>query len=111
MKTIENRTFDDERALYNLKDTLVKNCTFSGPKDGESVLKETRNIKVIDSKFSLRYPIWHAQKYQLINSVLDENTRAPIWYSNDGLIDKCNIKGVKLLRECNNVKIIDSDID
>ena len=111
MEIIENKTFDEERALYNLKDGLVKNCTFAGPKDGESVLKESRNIKVIDSKFSLRYPLWHVQKYELINSELDENTRAPIWYSNDGIIDKCNIKGVKLLRECNNTKISNSDID
>lgn len=111
MEIIENKTFDEERALYNLKDGLVKNCTFAGPKDGESVLKESRNIKVIDSKFSLRYPLWHVQKYELINSELDENTRAPIWYSNDGIIDKCNIKGVKLLRECNNTKILNSDID
>ena len=111
MEIIENKTFDEERALYNLKDSLVKNCTFAGPKDGESVLKESRNIKVIDSKFSLRYPLWHVQKYELISSELDENTRAPIWYSNDGIIDKCNIKGVKLLRECNNTKILNSDID
>lgn len=111
MEIIENKTFDEERALYNLKDGLVKNCTFAGPKDGESVLKESRNIKVIDSKFSLRYPLWHVQKYELISSELDENTRAPIWYSNDGIIDKCNIKGVKLLRECNNTKILNSDID
>ena len=111
MEIIENKTFDEERALYNLKDGLVKNCTFAGPKDGESVLKESRNIKVIDSKFSLRYPLWHVQKYELISSELDENTRAPIWYSDDGIIDKCNIKGVKLLRECNNIKISNSDID
>ena len=35
---IENKTFDEERALYNAKDTLVKNCTFAGPRDGESSL-------------------------------------------------------------------------
>ena len=59
--TIENKTFDEERALYNLKDTEVRNCTFAGPQDGESVLKETRNIRVVNSKFSLRYPLWHAK--------------------------------------------------
>lgn len=109
-ETIENKTFDEERALYNLKDTEVRNCTFAGPKDGESVLKETRNIRVIDSKFSLRYPLWHGKTYELINSTFDENTRAPIWYSHDGLIDKCNLNGIKLLRECTNTKITNSKI-
>ncbi len=109
-ETIENKTYDEERALYNLKDTEVRNCTFAGPKDGESVLKETRNIKVVDSKFSLRYPLWHARGYELINSKFDENTRAPIWYSHDGLIDKCNLNGIKLLRECTNTKVTNSNI-
>ncbi len=111
MKVMENKTYDEERALYNLKDATVKNCVFAGPKDGESVLKESRNIKVMDSKFSLKYPLWHVQKYELLNSELDENTRAPIWYSNDGIIQNCNIKGVKLLRECTNTQIINSNID
>ena len=109
-QTIENKTFDEERALYNLKDTEVRNCTFAGPQDGELVLKETRNIRVIDSKFSLRYPLWHARGYELINSTFDDKTRAPIWYSHDGLIDGCNLNGIKLLRECSNTKIKNSNI-
>ena len=75
---IKDQTFDEERALYNLKDSTVLNCCFKGPKDGESVLKETRNIVVKDSSFSLRYPHWNAQKYEIINSKHDELTRAQI---------------------------------
>lgn len=108
--TIDNKTFDEERALYNLKDTEVRNCTFAGPQDGESVLKETRNIRVVNSKFSLRYPLWHARGYELINSNFDEKTRAPIWYSHDGLIDGCDLNGVKLLRECSNIEVKNSKI-
>lgn len=107
---IENQTFDEERALYNLKDTEVLGCIFAGEKDGESVLKETRNISVKNSKFSLRYPLWHAKKYELINSTFDEKTRAPIWYSDDGLIENCKLEGIKLLRECNNTNIKKSEI-
>ena len=110
MEVIKNKTFDEERALYNLKDTELKNCTFAGEKDGESVLKETRNIKVEDCKFSLRYPLWHARGYELVNSMFDEKTRAPIWYSNNGLIDRCDLKGIKLLRECSNTKVKNSKI-
>ena len=36
---IENQQFDEERALYNLREADVKNCIFAGPADGESVLK------------------------------------------------------------------------
>lgn len=78
---------------------------------GESVLKETRNIEVLNCKFSLRYPLWHAQKYKLVDSYLDEKTRAPIWYSHDGWIDRCTVKGIKLLRECSNTTILNTQID
>ena len=108
---IKNQTFDEERALYNLKDTLVENCIFAGESDGESVLKETRNISVKDCQFSLRYPLWHAQNYELINCSLDELTRAPIWYSHHGIIDHCQIKGIKILRECSDTVVRDSTID
>ena len=111
MNIIENKTFDAERALYNLCETTVKNCTFAGPADGESVLKEARDIVVTGSSFSLRYPLWHVQKYELCDSVLDEKTRAPIWYSNNGVIKGATIKGVKALRECVNTVIERTEID
>lgn len=107
---IEKQVFDEERALYHLKNTLVQNCTFAGPLDGESVLKETRNIIVKDCKFSLRYPLWHAQNYKLLHSTMDELTRAPIWYSHFGMIDHCNINGIKILRECSNTVVSNSTI-
>lgn len=102
---IENQTFDEERALYHLQNTLVQNCVFAGYLDGESVLKETRNITVKKCHFSLRYPLWHAQNYKLIDSTLDDLTRAPIWYSHHGLIDHCTIEGIKILRECSDTII------
>ncbi|MCR5112077.1 MAG: DUF3737 family protein [Ruminococcus sp.] len=111
MHLIENMTYDSERALYNIKETLVKNCTFAGPADGESVLKETRDIIIDNCSFSLRYPVWHAKKYELRNSHLDEKTRAPLWYSDDGIIENTEICGVKALRECRNTIIRNCRID
>ena len=105
MNEIKGKRFDEERALYNLIDTKVTDCVFAGEQDGESVLKETRNIIIDNCSFSLRYPIWHAKKYELLNSKLDEGTRAPIWYSDNGVINATEINGVKALRECRNTAI------
>ncbi len=105
LNTIENTTFDEERSLYNLKETEVKNCTFAGPADGESVLKEARDIVVSGCDFSLRYPFWHVRGFKIKNSKMDEGTRAPIWYSCDGVIEDSVIDGIKCLRECQNISI------
>lgn len=105
MNIIENQTFDEERSLYNLKDTEVKNCTFAGEADGESVLKEARNITVSNCRFSLRYPLWHVRGFNLTDSTMDEGTRAPVWYAYDGKIEGSVINGTKCLRECDNMTI------
>ena len=111
MNVIENQIFDEERSLYNLKDTIVSHCLFQGEKDGESVLKEAKNIKVQDTNFSLRYPLWHVVKYELTNCQLDELTRAPIWYSHQGIIDHCSITSIKALRECSHTVVTHCHID
>ena len=49
-----NKTFDEERALYHLQNAEVAECTFAGPADGESALKEAREVIVRDCRFSLR---------------------------------------------------------
>lgn len=110
MKKIENKIFDAERSLYNLRNTEVVQCKFEGPADGESVLKECRNYIVKDCSFSLRYPMWHAKKFTLIHSTLDDKTRAPIWYSKDGSIENCRIDGIKCLRECKNISVNNCNI-
>ena len=45
MKLIENQTFEQERALYNCRGLIIKNCSFDGPADGESALKECAQIQ------------------------------------------------------------------
>lgn len=111
MNLIENKTFDEERALYNSKDTIIRSCTFAGERDGESVLKESRNIIVDNCSFSLRYPLWHTEKFELLNSKLDELTRAPIWYAKDGVIAGTTMRSVKAIRECSDISVRNSSID
>ena len=101
---------DEERALYHLQDAEVIGCTFAGPADGESALKECRQVAVRDCRFSLRYPLWHAQNFRLENTTMDSLTRAPLWYASDGVIADCQIDGVKCLRECERITLRDCDI-
>ena len=56
---IHNQQFDEERALYYLQHADVEDCVFAGPTDGESVLKEARDVALRRCRFSLRYPLPH----------------------------------------------------
>lgn len=106
-KIIKNMTFDEERALYNLTDGRLEGCTFAGPADGESALKEARRIELSDCSFSLRYPLWHTEDFSLENCKMDELTRAAIWYSHRGVIKNSTLGGIKALRECSDIELDD----
>lgn len=110
MNRIINKTFDEERALYAAKDLLVKQCRFDGPADGESALKEGRDVMVDDCFFNLRYPFWHDDGLKIANSELTELCRAALWYSNDIEIVDSKLHGIKALRECNRAKLRGCDI-
>ena len=108
---IRNNRYGEERALYNTVDTRIVDCVFSGPEDGESALKESRNIEVEKCTFELRYPLWHITGFKVNNSSFSETCRAPLWYCKDGRLDNINIKGVKAFRECSNISIDNSNIN
>ena len=105
LKTINNQSFDEERALYNLTDALVENCVFAGPADGESALKEARNVAVKNCTFSLRYPFWHTTGLEISGCTLDDKTRASLWYVRDAVITDTQVSAVKCLRECDGITL------
>ena len=107
---IIGQQFDEERALYHSQHADVTDCVFAGPADGESVLKESRDITVSRCDFSLRYPLWHVEGFSLTDSKMDELTRAAIWYSHHGKIADSSLHGIKAVRECSDIAVTDSDI-
>lgn len=110
MKVIKDKTFPNERALYGERDIQLISCSFDGEEDGESALKESSNVQVDNCYFNLRYPFWHDNNVIMNNSVMTELCRAAFWYSNDITIKESVLGGIKALRECNKIYIIDSKI-
>ena len=104
-KLITGKQFDEERALYHLQNAEVLDCIFAGPADGESVLKESRGVELRNCVFSLRYPLWHVQGFQMHNCTMDDKTRAAIWYACDGEIADSVLGGIKAVRECRNISL------
>ena len=108
---IEGKCFDAERALYSLTAADVVDCVFAGPADGESVLKEARDVSLENCTFSLRYPLWHVKGFRLHDSRMDDKTRAAIWYAEDGRITDSDLGGIKALRECRNITLRGCNIE
>ena len=110
MKTIQNQTFDEERALYGSRDILVKDCAFDGPADGESAFKECADIQAEHCFFNLRYPFWHVHGLKIIDSEMTELCRAALWYTDHVEITGTKMHGIKALRECADVSLKNCDI-
>lgn len=110
MKFIENQTFDRERALYGERNLHLKRCTFDGPADGESALKECCGIQVEDCLCNLRYPFWHDHGLKISGTELTPHCRAALWYSDHVEITGSRLHGIKALRECSEVTMEDCRI-
>ncbi len=108
---IVGKQFDEERALYYRQHIDLLSCVFDGPADGESALKEARDVTVRDCRFSLRYPLWHVQGFRMENCTMDEKCRAAIWYAGDGTISNSTLGGIKAVRECRNLSLIDCKVE
>ena len=110
MRIIKNSKFEEERALYGSKGLNLINCSFDGDLDGESALKESSDITVEECFFNLRYPFWHGDKLIIDKCEMTQLCRAALWYSNDIAVKDSKLHGIKALRECKNIDILDSSI-
>ena len=102
--------FGEERALYGVDGVELVKCSFDGIEDGESALKEGKNIECDQVFFNLRYPLWHDDNVLIENSDMTELCRAALWYSKNIDIRFSRLYGIKALRECQNIKITDCDV-
>ncbi|MGM9858430.1 MAG: DUF3737 family protein [Bacilli bacterium] len=111
MKRVQNTIFPQERALYGEEDLLLEDCRFEGEEDGESALKECKNINIKKCFFDLRYPLWHDDKVLIEDSIMTPNCRASLWYTNNVKIYNSSLNGIKALRECKDIEIKDCNIE
>ena len=110
MKVYKNENFPYERALYAENGVSLYGCSFSGEEDGESALKECRDVKAENCSFDLRYPFWHVSRAEITGCKMNETCRAAIWYGSDVSISDSKMFGIKAIRECERVKISDCEI-
>ncbi len=107
---ISDKRFGEERALYHSVGLGIRRCRFEGEEDGESALKESRDLLVESCYFDLRYPFWHTDGVVLSDCELTERCRAAFWYDRNTTVESSRLNGVKAFRECRGVSLVSSEI-
>ena len=103
MKTVENEILTGERALFASVDMEIRSCHFC---DGESPLKESRNIKLYDTAFSWKYPLWYCRDVECKGCRLDLTARSGIWYTERIRMENCIIDAPKTFRRSSDIELV-----
>ncbi len=107
MEEIRDQRLTGERALFMKKDILVEDSIFA---DGESPLKEGKNIKVKNSSFQWKYPLWYCSNVEVSDCSFFEMARAGIWYTNNITLNKCLYQAPKGFRRVDGLVLDDVDM-
>ncbi len=102
MKHINQEFLSGERALFQGRDLKICDTTFS---DGESPLKESRNIELYRSMFKWKYPLWYSRDIRLEDCVLFEMGRAGIWYTEHISMKNCIVEAPKNFRRSTGIEL------
>ena len=102
MDTIKQAYVTGERALFHASDVLVEDSTFA---QGESPLKESRNIRLHNSIFKWKYPLWYSTNIECSHTTLMETARSGIWYSEHVTMKDCVLQAPKTFRRCSDITL------
>lgn len=100
-KIIQKR-LTGERALFQGKNLQIYDTIFA---DGESPLKESRDIELYGSMFKWKYPLWYSQNITLRNCTLFDMARAGIWYTENISMEDSIVEAPKNFRRAKKVSL------
>ena len=96
--------FHGERALFASRDVKITDCVFE---DGESPLKESRNVELSGSMFRWKYPLWYCRGVRAERCTWFEMARAGVWYTGEISVKDAVIQAPKNFRRCRGVELED----
>ena len=86
------------------KDLYIEDTVFE---DGESPLKESENISLVNSTFNWKYPLWYSKNITVKDCTLTGTARAGIWYTHNITMENCNIPAPKTFRRSSKISLKD----
>jgi len=96
-----------ERALFQGKNLAIYDTVFA---DGESPLKESRDIELFGCMFKWKYPLWYSENISLKDCTIFEMGRAGIWYTNNISVEDTIIEAPKNFRRCKGITLRNVDM-
>ena len=104
MEIIREGYFEGERALYGSSDITVENSIFD---NGESPLKESKNLILREDMFKWKYPLWYCDNVKADGCTWFEMARAGVWYSRNIEIKNALIQAPKNFRRSTDLTLED----
>ena len=102
MKEIRQGYYVGERPLFQGTSLKIYDTIFT---NGESPLKESRDIELYNSMFQWKYPLWYAKNIIAKNCTWFDMARAGVWYTDNILVEDCAIDAPKNFRRCHDLTL------
>ncbi len=106
-KEIREEYLSGERALFKSQDLNIYDTIFD---DGESPIKESKNINLFNSSFKWKYPLWYCENIDVENCTWFQMGRAGVWYTNNISVKNSAIEAPKNFRRCNKISITNASM-
>ena len=101
-KEIRREHYWGERPLFHGHDLKIIDTIFD---EGESPLKESRDIELTGSMFKWKYPLWYAKNIRVKDCVWFEMARAGVWYTDHITVEDSAIEAPKNFRRCRDLTL------
>lgn len=102
MQEIKQEFLTGERALFGAQDLKISDTIFA---DGESPLKESRDIELTGSMFKWKYPLWYARNIRALDCTWFDMARAGVWYTDHIWVEDSAIEAPKNFRRCRDLTL------
>lgn len=106
MNEITNKILTGERALFHSADLQIQDTIFE---DGESPLKESKNIELLGCMFKWKYPLWYCSDITAKNCKWFDMARAGVWYTDRITVEDAMIEAPKNFRRCRELTLRNVD--
>lgn len=101
-KELKGAYLTGERPLFHGKKLHIEQTIFN---DGESPLKESRDIVLENSSFQWKYPLWYSKNIEARDCTWLEMARSGVWYTDHIRIEDTLIEAPKNFRRCHDVTL------